>query len=247
MAQSIALIALTPGTPLAFLLTDAANRVIIKLVKRMIAVIVVLFAVVLSVPWLLRLWVHKNVSPRIYDEVQAVPPTGVAIVLGAGLSPDGSPTPALYDRVAVAVNLYQLGTVRKLLMSGDNRFVWYNEPEAMRQLALQLGVPDEDIVLDYAGRRTYDSCYRAREIFEVGRAVVVTQRFHLERALYLCDALGISSVGMVADRHMYQSPYRQWWQLREVAALVRAWLDVHILRPQPVLGEKLPIQIVDSS
>jgi SanA protein len=213
----------------------------------MIAVTVVFLAVILSVPWMLHLWVHWHVSPRIYDEVQAVPPAGVALVLGAGLSSDGSPTPALYDRVAAAVNLYQSGTVKKLLMSGDNRFEWYNEPGAMRQLALQLGVPDEDIVLDYAGRRTYDSCYRAREIFEVGRVVVVTQRFHLERALYLCDALGISSFGMVADRRMYQSPYRQWWQLREVAALVKAWIDIHILHPQPVLGEKLPIQIVDGS
>lgn len=216
-------------------------------VKRMIAVIIVLFAAVLSVPWLLRLWVHWHVNPRLYDQAGAVPPAGVALVLGAGLTSEGSPTPALYDRVAAAANLYQSGTVKKLLMSGDNRFEWYNEPEAMRQLALQLGVPDEDIVLDYAGRRTYDSCYRAREIFEVERAVVVTQRFHLDRALYVCDALGIASVGMVADHRTYQSPYRQWWQLREVAALVRAWMDIHILHPRPVLGEKLPIQIVDSS
>jgi SanA protein len=232
---------------LAFLLTDPANRTIIKAVKRMISVILVLFAVVLSLPWLLRLWVHWHVSPRIYQEVQAVPPAGVALVLGAGLTSEGLPTPALYDRVVAAANLYRLGAVKKLLMSGDNRFEWYNEPEAMRQLALRLGVPDEDIVLDYAGRRTYDSCYRAREIFEVGRVVVVTQRFHLERALYLCGALGISSVGMVADHRTYRSPYRQWWQLRELAALVKAWLDVHVVHPQPVLGEKLPIQIVDSS
>jgi SanA protein len=73
--------------------------------------------------------------------------------------------------------------------------------------------------------------------------VVVTQRFHLDRALYLCDGLGISAVGMVADRHTYASPYRQWWQLRELAALVKAGLDIHLLHPQPVLGDKLPIQV----
>jgi SanA protein len=165
----------------------------------------------------------------------------VALVLGAGLLSDGSPTPALYDRVATAADLYKSGRVEKLLVSGDNRFEWYNEPEAMCQLAIRLGVPAEDIVLDYAGRRTYDSCYRAREIFEVKRTVIVTQRFHLDRALYVCDALGIPSVGMVADRRVYMSPYRQWWQLRELAALTKAWLDIHILHPQPVLGEKLPI------
>ncbi len=111
--------------------------------------------------------------------------------------------PALYDRVATAVDLYQRGLVNKLLLTGDNRFVNYNEPEAMRRTAVKLGVPDEDLVLDYAGRRTYDSCYRAREIFGVNRAILVTQAFHLDRALYLCDAFGIDSVGVVADRRNY--------------------------------------------
>lgn len=211
----------------------------------MVTAAIVLLVMALAGPWLLRTWVHWRVSSRIYDEVQSVPPASVALVLGAGLRSDGSPTPALRDRVAVAADLYKTGTVQKLLMSGDNRFEWYNEPEAMRQLATRLGVPDEDIVLDYAGRRTYDSCYRAKEIFDVERAVVVTQRFHLDRALYLCDALGIPSVGMVADLRSYTSPYRQFWQLRELAALVNAWLDIHILRPQPVLGEKLPIEVAE--
>lgn len=214
-------------------------------VKRALIITLILLAMALAAPWLLRMWVHWRVKPRIYDHVQSVPHTGVAIVLGAGLWSDGSPTPVLYDRVATAANLYETGTVKKLLMSGDNRFEWYNEPEAMRQLAIRLGVPDEDIVLDYAGRRTYDSCYRAREIFEVQRAVIVTQRFHMDRSLYLCDALGVQSVGMVADRRVYPAPYRQWWQLRELAALVNTWLDIHILHPQPVLGEKLPIAVAD--
>lgn len=194
-------------------------------------------------PWALRAWVHLNTSERIYADIQAAPPAPIALVLGAGLWADGTPTPALYDRVATAVDLYKAGKVRKLLMSGDNRFEWYNEPEAMRQLATRLGVPDEDVVLDYAGRRTYDSCYRAREIFEVRQAIVVTQRFHLERALYLCDAFGIQSAGVAADRRTYTPPYAQFWWLRETPALVNAWLDVHILHPLPVLGEKLPIEI----
>ena len=208
----------------------------------MVTVSIVLLAVVLIWPWVIRAWVHWRVGSHIYDEVQAVPPANVALVLGAGLWSDGSPTPALYDRVATAAALYQVGAVKKLLMSGDNRFEWYNEPEAMRQLAIRLGVPDEDIVLDYAGRRTYDSCYRARAIFGVERAVIVTQRFHLDRALYLCGALGVQAVGVVADRRVYSSPSRQWWYLRETAALANAWLDIHVLHPQPVLGEKLPIE-----
>ena len=105
-------------------------------------------------------------SPRIFTK-EGVPAGRVAIVFGAGLWRDGTPTPVLEDRVRTAANLYFEGKVEKLLMTGDNRFVEYNEPESMRQFAISLGVPDEDIVLDYAGRRTYDSCYRARDIFRL--------------------------------------------------------------------------------
>ena len=166
----------------------------------------------------------------------------IAIVFGAGLERSGGPTPILYDRVATAVDLYNAGKVSKLLLTGDNRFVNYNEPEAMRQTALQLGVPDSDLVLDYAGRRTYDSCYRAREIFGVSRAILVTQAFHLDRAMYLCDAFGIDSLGVMADRRNYAASSETWWSIREAAATVAAWIDVNLLKPTPVLGEKLPIE-----
>ena len=188
----------------------------------------------------LRIWVNARTAGRIYTNAGEVPPAPVALVLGAGLWRDGSPTPALYDRVATAVDLYQAGRVKKLLMSGDNRFVNYNEPAAMKKLAIQLGAPAEDIVLDYAGRRTYDSCYRAKEIFGVRQVVVVTQRFHLDRALFLCDALGVESVGVIADRRVYQT--LRWWELREVLATAGAWWDVNVRHPTPVLGEKLPIE-----
>lgn len=211
--------------------------------KKALIILGILLAGVLILPWLLRAWVYLSTRSRIYADIQAVPPAPVALVLGAGLQADGTPSAALYDRVETAVDLYKAGKVKKLLMSGDNRFVWYNEPEAMRQLALQLGVPDADIVPDYAGRRTYDSCYRAKEIFEVEQAVIVSQRFHLDRALYLCGAFGIQSAGIVADRRNYSFLRARWWWVRETPALVNAWLDVHVLHPQPVLGEKLPIEI----
>ena len=120
-------------------------------------------------------------APRIYT-VSDVPAQRVAIVFGAGLRYDGTPTAILKDSVQTAVQLYQQGKVDKLLMSGDNSFVEYNEPEAMRQYALDLGVPEADIVSDYAGRRTYDTCYRAKVIFQVQSAILVTQNFHLPRA-----------------------------------------------------------------
>jgi SanA protein len=191
--------------------------------------------------WILLTVVHAQATSRVYTRVADVPSAPIALVLGAGLWADGSPTPALRDRVETAVDLYKAGKVKKLLMSGDNRFVNYNEPGAMNHLAIQLGVPAEDIVLDYAGRRTYDSCYRAKEIFDVKQAVIVTQRFHLDRSLFLCDAMGIPSVGIVADRRVYQT--LPWWEFREVFATAAAWWDVNIGHPVPVLGEKLPISM----
>jgi SanA protein len=194
----------------------------------------VLFSLVLALRWT----VDRRYRTRIHD-VEDVPPRTVAIVFGAGITADGRPLPALADRVVTAARLYKAGKVRKLLMSGDNRFVYYDEPGAMRRYALAQGVPDEDIVLDYAGRRTYDTCYRAGYIFGVEDAILVTQHFHLDRALYTCDKLGIDVVGVSADQRTY-SLIRYWWW-RELAAVTRAWLDLNFLHPTPVLGEKLPI------
>jgi len=189
----------------------------------------------------LRLWVEQKYRDRIYTCAEDVPPRFVAIVPGAGLWPDGSLTPVLADRVATAADLYHAGTVQKLLCSGDNRFVDYNEPQRMLEYAVSLGVPEEAIVLDYAGRRTYDSCYRARDIFGLERVVVVTQRFHAARVLYLCDALGVDAVAVLADQQDY-TIRRVTWETREYPALALAWWDVNVRHPLPVLGEPLPIR-----
>jgi SanA protein len=169
-----------------------------------------------------------------------VPTRRVAIVFGAGLTHSGEATPILKDRVETGAKLYFAGKVEKLLMSGDNRFVEYNEPEAMRRVALSLGVPDADIVLDYAGRRTYDSCYRAKEIFGVREAILVTQKFHLARALFLCNALGLDGVGVEANNLVYLKRSLLFWNLRELPATVTAFADI-LTRPLPVLGEPEPI------
>ena len=170
-----------------------------------------------------------------------VPTRPVAIVFGAGLWRNGTATPVLQDRVQTAANLYFAGKVKKLLMSGDNRFVDYNEPAVMRQLALSLGVPDGAIVLDYAGRRTYDTCYRAKAIFGVKEAILVTQAFHLPRAIYLCDHLGVDSVGVDADLRIYPKSSLLYWNARELLATVAALWDFNIGHPVPVLGDKEPI------
>lgn len=162
----------------------------------------------------------------------------VAIVFGAGLKGNGSPTPLLEDRVTTAAQLYFDGKVEKLLLSGDNRFVNYNEPGAMKAFAIQLGVPENAIVLDYAGRRTYDTCYRAKAIFGVTKAILVTQNFHLNRAIFLCSKLDLDVTGVSADRRIYTFTTFLIWEIRELLATGVAVLDIYVLKPIPVLGHE---------
>jgi SanA protein len=204
---------------------------------KLLFILVILGLLVLFVP---RLVTGLYTRGRTYTAA-AVPGRRVAIVFGAGLWRDGSPTPVLEDRVITAANLFFTGKVEKLLMSGDNRFVEYNEPEAMRQKALALGVPDQAIVLDFAGRRSYDTCYRAKAIFKVEQAILVTQAFHMPRVLYLCNRLGVESIGVVSDMQYYRKSTRLYWNIRELPATIAALWDVHIGHPVPVLGVQEPI------
>ncbi|MEW6093505.1 MAG: ElyC/SanA/YdcF family protein, partial [Chloroflexota bacterium] len=111
----------------------------------------------------------------------------------------------------------------------------------MREVALSFGVPEEAIVLDYAGRRTYDTCYRARDIFQVDEVILVTQAFHLPRALYICNQLGVEAVGVEADQHVYRKSSMLFWNVRELLATLNALWEVHVSHPIPVLGEPEPI------
>jgi SanA protein len=211
-----------------------------RLARMSISLALILLVLAITAMLLPRLVTALYAASRTYASDTA-PERPVAIVFGAGLRRDGTPTTVLRDRVETAADLYARGKVRKLLMSGDNRFENYNEPEAMRRYALQLGVPDEDIVLDYAGRRTYDTCYRAGAIFEVKEAILVTQLFHLPRAIYTCNMLGVQAVGVESDRAYYRKITRLFWNIRELPATFTALVEVHLTRPLPVLGEPEPI------
>ena len=211
-----------------------------KIIKFLWRFTLIFCPLVLFVLFFTKLVIQLYAAPRIFT-VATVPAKHVAIVFGAGLRYDGTPTAILRDRVETAVQLYKQGKVDKLLMSGDNRFVDYNEPEAMRQYALELGIPDKDIVSDYAGRRTYDTCYRARAIFQVRSAILVTQSFHLPRALFLCGQLGVESVGVEANNIPYRKLSLFVWNTRELFAIAQSAWDVHVAKPLPVLGKVEPI------
>ncbi len=210
---------------------------ILEMTSLIVLILMILGVLVVA---LSRLVTGLAARSKIYAGAE-VPVHRVAIVFGAGLWRNGTPTPVLVDRVTTAADLYLSGKVEKLLVSGDNRFVEYNEPEAMRQLALELGVPSEAIVRDYAGRRTYDTCYRAKAIFGVDQAILVTQSFHMPRALYECNHLGVESVGVTSDLRQYRRSSMLYWNLRELLATAEALWDVHLAHPLPVLGNQEPI------
>lgn len=200
----------------------------------------IILALSLLVIGSLRISTSIYASSRLF-RVDDAPRKRVAIVFGAGLWRDGTPTPVLQDRVATAADLYFSGRVEKLLMSGDNRTASYNEPKAMQAYALKLGIPQEAVVLDYAGRRTYDTCYRARDIFGVDDVILVTQRFHLPRALYTCNLLGIKAIGVPADRRSYTRRSSLYWSIREIPATLTAFWELLFSHPLPVLGAPEPI------
>lgn len=161
--------------------------------------------------------------------VADAPAAPVAIVFGAGISSAGVPTPALRVRLEDAAALYRAGKVKVLLVSGDNGTTSHDEPTVMRNHLEQLGVPASRIVLDYAGFDTWDTCVRAKRIFGVDRALVVTQQFHLSRAVFLCRQAGIDADG-AADPH--PSEDKTVYHLREYPAAVKAAWDA-LWQPDP--------------
>lgn len=178
-----------------------------------------------------------QMRPRIYRRPEDVPAHDVAIVLGARVYSKGRLSAMLEDRVISAVDLYKAGKVKKLLMSGDNSSEYYDEVSAMRDVAIKLGVPSNDVVRDFAGFRTYDTMYRAKELWGITSATVVTQNFHLPRSLYLARTRGIEADGLIADRRRYRTTL--YSRFREYFARSAAWLDVNVLKPKPhFLGRK---------
>ena len=161
-----------------------------------------------------------------------------AVVLGAGVR-DGKPTPMLKDRLLTGVELYKSGAAKKLIMSGDHGSDEYDEVNIMKSFAVERGVPDEDIFMDHAGFSTYETIYRAREIFEADNIIIVSQKYHLYRALYIAEKLGIKSVGVSADLDTYRGQTKR--DLREILARDKDFFKC-IFKPKPTyLGDKIPV------
>jgi SanA protein len=173
-------------------------------------------------------------------ETAKVPHAQAALVLGAQVMPNGAPSSMLSDRIDAAAELYEAGKVDKLLLSGDHSRVTYDEVGTMKRILLARGIPAEDIFTDHAGFDTWDSAQRARRIFDVRSAVVVTQNFHMARALYDARRAGLTVTGYAADRRDYGRVLRRL-QVREAAARVKALGDAITGAGPHFLGPEIPI------
>lgn len=189
----------------------------------------------------INLWVVGNVRGNILDETQAAQLQNVdcVIVLGCQVRSDGSPSHMLEDRLKRGVALYELGAAPKLLMSGDHGTAIYDEVDAMKRYAVEAGIPSENVFMDHAGFSTYDTVRRAVDVFGVKKVIIVTQQYHLYRALYIAQALGVEAYGVAADYRSYSGQFAR--DIREVLARVKDF-GMSIIQPAPVVGgETIPI------
>jgi SanA protein len=185
---------------------------------------------------LLPLGVVLSGRTSVYKSIDSVEATPVALVFGAGLTVNNTPSDALMDRLTVAAELYHRGLVDRLLLSGDNHVQEYNEPDVMKRTLLsEFNIPEENLFADYAGRRTYDTCRRARELWGIEHAILVTQGYHLPRAIWTCEALGIQSDGISSTLQPYLKELA--FKMREVGAIYKSFIDLYLIEPPYIAGE----------
>ena len=192
------------------------------------------FGILFLILFLPLFWIYFSTYGKIFSPEDA-PSERVAIVFGAAIW-GNYPSDIFADRLLTAADLYHAGKVEKILVSGDNSEVAHNEPRVGEMFLREQGIPAEKITIDYAGFRTFDTCARAKKVFGVDSAILVTQAFHLPRAIFLCEKNDITSFGVKADRHEYRGKMRNFF--RENAAKVWAFFEVMLFFHEPkFLGE----------
>ena len=183
-----------------------------------------------------RLFTHRQILKKDCSKLKGL---DCILVLGAGIINNSRPTLMLRDRLEKAIELYQKGVSPKIIMSGDHGTKYHDEVNIMKNYAIEKGVPSEDIFMDHAGFCSYDSIYRAKEIFGAKKIVIVTQKYHLYRALYIANKLDVESYGVKADARSYRKII--YYELREILATYKNFFKCK-LKPEPrFLGEKIPL------
>jgi len=188
----------------------------------------------------INMYVRSVVSERILTVEEASElDADCILVLGSGIKLDGTPGKVLTDRLDKSLVLYEQGTSEKLLMSGDHGRINYDEVNAMKDYAMERGVPSEDVFMDHAGFSTYESMYRAAAIFEVEKTVIVTQKYHLYRSVYNALSMGIDAYGVASDLESYKGSFSR--EIREFLAIAKDFVYC-IFQPKPTyLGEVIPV------
>jgi SanA protein len=206
-------------------------------------VLLPLVLVVLFISVVLNWWVVSSTQNSVYSSVEDIPAHDVALVLGTSkYASSGKSNLFFKSRIEAAVKLYQAAKVKHFLLSGDNSKSYYNEPQDMRKALMQLGIPDSVITLDYAGFRTFDSVVRSIKVFKQKKLIIITQKFHSYRALFISRYYGIEALAFVTEP--IPASYSFLTHIREYLARCKAVLDLYILRVQPrFLGDEVEIAI----
>ncbi len=209
-----------------------------KILKISLIVLAVLFLLGIASFFGIQWYVNRAAEDRI-KTLDTLEPADAVLVLGAKVHPDGTPSQYLRDRLDYGYSVYEKGLAPKIIVSGDHGAKEYNEVRAMKNYLLEKGVPEEDIFMDHAGFDTYDSMYRAREIFQVESLIISTQEYHIYRSLYIAGRLGIEAQGYPSPNIASGLTYSE---IRESLAKVKAFLDVELFhRPSKYLGPAIPI------
>lgn len=210
-----------------------------KKIKVFILSIAVLTAIILPAVYGISNYVCETGSRYIIAPDQA-PEADAILVLGAYVFPDGTVSTVLNDRLAEGYELYREGKAPKIIVSGDHGRKDYDEVNAMKDFLSSKNIPEEDVFMDHAGFSTYESIYRARDIFQAKKLIIVTQEYHLMRAVFIARELGLEAYGVTSDKRDYR--FMAQYELREIAARNKDFLLARVLKPEPTfLGEEIPV------
>ena len=212
-----------------------------RIIIRIIAILLCLGLLGVAAVFGINAFVKASVRDRILspEDAAVLQDVDCILVLGCGVRSDGTPSDMLHDRLRRGVELYDLAAAPKLLMSGDHGREGYDEVDAMKSFAVSAGVASEHVFMDHAGFSTYESMYRAKEIFQAEKILIVTQGYHLYRAIYIAQSLGLEAYGVAADYRGYSGQIVR--DIREILARVKDF-GTSILQPKPTyLGEAIPI------
>ena len=214
---------------------------VLKLFYKWILAILCLAVLGICVLLGINSYVKQSVREPILTVAEAVDLENVdcILVLGCGVNANGKPSSMLSDRLNRSVELYNLGVSSKLLMSGDHGRSDYDEVDAMKQFAVDAGIASENVFMDHAGFSTYESMYRAKEVFQAQKILIVTQQYHLYRAIYIAEQLGLEAYGVAADGDNYYGQFTR--DIREILARVKDF-GYCIIKPEPTyLGDAIPV------